>query len=79
MRRRIRDDEAVQRNGRVGQPRLDVLDRLKKLDLGVGEADVPDALRIDEGNVLAVSGEQPEDEVGMEVTSLEEAYAAAPA
>src|SRR5690606_40352536 len=43
----------------------------------VGRPEVPDALGVHEDHVLLAAHEQPQDEVGVEVASLEEADAAA--
>jgi hypothetical protein len=56
---------------------LDFLDGLVKLNLRVARPEVPDALRVDEDDVLLAAHEQPQDEVGVEVAGLEEAHAAA--
>src|SRR5690554_851359 len=77
MRGRVRDDEGLEHNIRLPQPLLDVLDRFVEADLGILEADVADAFRVDEGHALPFAFELPDDEVRVEVSGLEEADATA--
>src|SRR5690606_1469708 len=77
MRGRVRDDEGLEHNIRLPQPLLDVLDGFVEADLGILEADVADAFGVDEGHALPLAFELPDDEVRVEVASLEEADATA--
>ena len=73
---RVRDDERVQDHVRIAEAALQFLDRAVEANLGIiWSFKISDALRIDERDVLLVVGQQPEQEVGVEVPGLEEADA----
>ncbi len=70
-----REDEGVQHQpgGGFRQTGLDGFDLLRKGDLRVVETlCVPQAFGIDEAEILLLPDEEPDDEVGIEISSLEE-------
>src|SRR5690606_1452223 len=77
VRGRVRDEERFKHNITRSQPLLDFLDGFVEADLGISEADVADAFGVDEGHALPLAFELPDDEVRVEVASLEEADATA--
>lgn len=62
-------------DGRIAEAFFDILDRRIELHFRIGNADLPDAFRVHEDDVLDVTDEQPEDKVGVEVASFKKANA----
>ena len=59
MRCRAGDNEGMQVNVGVGKSDLDLLDSFVEVNLRVGDADVSDAFRVHENDVLFGADEQP--------------------
>ena len=69
----------MQTHGRIAQTLFNLLDALTKLDLWIARTEVPDSFGVHEDDLLLTVCEQPENKVGVKVSSFEEAQAAAPA
>ena len=77
--RRRREDEAVEDNIRIAQSPLDRFDPLREAHLVAVHRLVEEAVRFDEGDVLPLALDQPQNEVRVEVRRLRESDAPPPA
>lgn len=74
MRWSVRNDKTVESHRRITKPLFDVLDSLEELYFGIGQSEITDTFRINEGNILLTIGDDPDNEIGMKVACLEESH-----